>query len=183
MNDSNEQKEKKSNSEKNEKKSEDIKNNLHIIDKALHNMEEEKEGPQKHSDYTRYDRYLETLKSLDTGAKMSEDQYQKKQKKEESKKIEKEEKSETTENITRLKKYYDDLLNTIINTWEFNQENFLNYYSSINSNINNMLSVPCIVANKNNVLLIFNFLCNFINFLKDKLKTIPIMVLTFLYNK
>ena len=182
MNDSNEQKEKKSNSEKNEKKSEDIKNNLHIIDKALHNMEEEKEGPQKHSDYTRYDRYLETLKSLDTGAKMSEDQYQKKQKKEESKKIEKEEKSETTENITRLKKYYDDLLNTIINTWEFNQENFLNYYSSINSNINNMLSVPCIVANKNNVLLIFNFLCNFINFLKDKLKTIPIMVLTFLYN-
>ena len=182
MNDSNEQKEKKSNSEKNEKKSEDIKNNLDIIDKALHNMEEEKEGPQKHSDYTRYDRYLETLKSLDTGAKMSEDQYQKKQKKEESKKIEKEEKSETTENITRLKKYYDDLLNTIINTWEFNQENFLNYYSSINSNINNMLSVPCIVANKNNVLLIFNFLCNFINFLKDKLKTIPIMVLTFLYN-
>ena len=75
MNDSNEQKEKKSNSEKNEKKSEDIKNNLDIIDKALHNMEEEKEGPQKHSDYTRYDRYLETLKSLDTGAKMSEDQY------------------------------------------------------------------------------------------------------------
>ena len=92
------------------------------------------------------------------------------------------EKVEVIENINKYKRYYDDLLNTIKNTWEFNQENFTNYYTSISSNINNMLNIPCIVANKNNVILIFKFLCNFIDFLKDKLKTIPIITLTFLYN-
>ena len=179
MNDSNEQEEKKSNSEKNEKKLEDKNENYDILDDALFNIEKSKGEFDKH-DYNRYEKYIATLDSLKKEVKKTDNVYQSLQKKEESKKIEKEKevKVESTENITRLKKYYDDLLNTIINTWENNQKYFLDYYSSISSNINNMLSVPCIVANKNNVLLIFNFLCNFINFLKDKLKTIPIMVLT-----
>ena len=183
MNDSNEQDKKNSNSERNEKKLEDKNENYDILDDALFNIEESKGEFDKH-DYNRYEKYIATLDSLKKEVKKTDNVYQSLQKKEESKKIEKEKevKVETTENITRLKKYYDDLLNTIINTWENNQKYFLDYYSSISSNINNMLSVPCIVANKNNVLLIFNFLCNFINFLKDKLKTIPIMVLTFLYN-
>ena len=193
MNESKEQEQKKSNSEKIDKTLEDI-NYQQNVNNLINTIEEPRGKLDKVSQYALLSQYEDepgTINRIGEVAKVAHDPLYSNSKKEESKKMEKEkkvekeqkaEKVETAEHIKRLKKYYDDLLNTIINTWEHNQEHFLNYYSSINSNINSMLNVPCIVANKNNVILIFNFLCNFINFLKDKLKTIPTMVLTFLYN-
>ena len=94
----------------------------------------------------------------------------------------KEAEAQKFENLKRKQKFYDDLLNNIIDNWNNNQENFINYYTSINDNLSLMLDSPCIVSNQDNIIFIFKFLCSFIDFLKDKLKTIPLMVLTFLYN-
>ena len=93
----------------------------------------------------------------------------------------KEEEAQKKEVLKKLQKYYDDFYNEIINNWNNNKENFVNYYSSINYKIILMLDVPCVVSNKDNVIIIFKFLCNLMNFFKDKLKTIPFVVLTFFY--
>ena len=175
MSDSKESEEKKLNAENDKKESED-KNIIQPSNEIIpdNKTEEQNKGENEKG--------LGTINKIDRYAQESSsnlgNEYLNK-KKEEAKTMEK---VEVIENINKYKRYYDDLLNTIKNTWEFNQENFTNYYTSISSNINNMLNIPCIVANKNNVILIFKFLCNFIDFLKDKLKTIPIITLTFLYN-
>ena len=92
-----------------------------------------------------------------------------------------EEEAQKKEALKKLQKYYDDFYNEIINNWNNNQENFVNYYSTINYKIILMLDVPCVVSNKDNVIMIFKFLCNLMNFFKDKLKTIPVVVLTIFY--
>ena len=175
MSDSKESEEKKLNAENDKKESED-KNIIQPSNEIIpdNKTEEQNKGENEKG--------LGTINKIDRYAQESSsnlgNEYLNK-KKEEAKTMEK---VEVIENINKYKRYYDDLLNTMKNTWEFNQENFTNYYTSISSNINNMLNIPCIVANKNNVILIFKFLCNFIDFLKDKLKTIPIITLTFLYD-
>ena len=46
----------------------------------------------------------------------------------------KEAEAQKFENLKRKQKFYDDLLNNIIDNWNNNQENFINYYTSINDN-------------------------------------------------
>ena len=92
-----------------------------------------------------------------------------------------EEEAHKKETLKQLIKYYDDLLNNIIINWESNKENFENIYTNINSQILNMLNISCIISIQDNVILIFRFLCNFINFFKDKLNLIPKIVISFFY--
>ena len=92
-----------------------------------------------------------------------------------------EEEAHRLENIKRMQKYYDDLLNNIINSWENNQENFLINFRPLSDQIKAMLQVSCIVSNQDNVTFIFKFLCNYFNYFKDKLKFIPSEVLVILY--
>ena len=63
------------------------------------------------------------------------------------------------ESLKKLKNYYDNLFNNIINNWELNKENYENFFLNINPNIKSMLDVSCIVSNQENVILIFKFFC------------------------
>ena len=85
------------------------------------------------------------------------------------------------ESLKKLKNYYDNLFNNIINNWELNKENYENFFLNINPNIKSMLDVSCIVSNQENVILIFKFFCNYFNYFQDKLKDIPTEVVSFLY--
>ena len=89
---------------------------------------------------------------------------------------------EEAQKLKKMEKYYNDLLNEIINNWETNKENFELFYSSKNYYIKSILEVSCIVSNQDNVILIFKFLCNYLNYFKDKLKIIPTEVISFLYS-
>ena len=93
-----------------------------------------------------------------------------------------EESHQKLENLKKMQKYYDDVLNDIINNWETNKENFELFFSSKNYYIKSILEISCIVSNQDSIILIFKFLCNFLNFFKDKLKVIPTEVLSFLYS-
>ena len=92
-----------------------------------------------------------------------------------------EEEAHRKELLKKLQKYYEDLFNDIVYNWKSNQENFENYILNINPNIKSILDVSCIVSNQDNVVLIFKFLCKYFNFFKDKLKIVPIEVVSILY--
>ena len=92
-----------------------------------------------------------------------------------------EEETQRKELLMNLQNNYDELFNNIINNWKNNKENFEKFFVDISPNIKSMLEVSCVVSNQDNVILIFKFLCNYFNFFKDKLKIIPIEVLSFLY--
>ena len=92
-----------------------------------------------------------------------------------------EEEMQRKENIKKYQKYYEDLLNYIINNWNTNQENFIVTVISTNDHLKSMLDISCIVSNQDNVIFIFKFLCDYFNFFKDKLKIIPTEVLDHFY--
>ena len=77
--------------------------------------------------------------------------------------------------LNEMEKRYNDLFNDIVINWEKNRENYNNFYDTIVNNvIEQMFTQPCIVANQELIIYIFKFLCNYFNFLKDKLNEIPI---------
>ena len=77
--------------------------------------------------------------------------------------------------LNEMEKRYNDLFNDIVLNWEKNKENYNNFYDTIvNNAIEQMFTQPCIVANQELIIYIFKFLCNYFNFLKDKLNEVPI---------
>ena len=77
--------------------------------------------------------------------------------------------------LNEMEKRYNDLFNDIVLNWEKNRENYNNFYDTIvNNAIEQMLTQPCVVANQELIIYIFKFLCNYFNFLKDKLNEVPI---------
>ena len=80
--------------------------------------------------------------------------------------------------LQMMEKQYDDFFNNIINKWETDKNNFEQFFEEqVLKNINNIVSLPCIVLFQEKIILSFKFLCKYFSFLKDNLKEMPINVI------
>ena len=85
--------------------------------------------------------------------------------------------------IKQLEQKYNDILNNFIIKWEADKSNFEQYFDQyVFPELNNMFNTPCILLYQDKVVLIFKFLCKYLDYIKDQLKNIPIKILFILNN-
>ena len=85
--------------------------------------------------------------------------------------------------IKQLEQKYNDILNNFIIKWETDKSNFEQFFDQcVNPELNNMFNTPCILLYQDKVVLIFKFLCKYLDYIKDQLKNIPIKILFILNN-
>ena len=85
--------------------------------------------------------------------------------------------------IKQLEQKYNNILNNFIIKWEKDKSNFEQYFDQyMIPELNNMFNTPCILLYQDKVVLIFKFLCKYLDYIKDQLKDIPIKILYILNN-
>ena len=89
---------------------------------------------------------------------------------------------EKSKQILNFSNELDNILASILKTWENYREGFQNYYlNEIRQKFNELLNYPCVTMCQEKVILIFKFFCKYLNSRQNCLKIIPTIEIDEMY--